>query len=129
MFLHKFKKLTVAILPPAVFNIGQDFLYKLRGQNIRNFQRGIIPLSINSEINKIDPDIVNFNWVQHIIFQLKKLFQLKKTIAIHYLINHFIIIFTTEKIQREYYEKIILIKMIFRSKVNINSELIPNSKF
>tara|TARA_B100000965_G_scaffold403016_1_gene430242 strand:+ start:3708 stop:4517 length:810 start_codon:yes stop_codon:yes gene_type:complete len=35
MLLYKLKKLIVAILPPAIFNLGQIFLYKLKGKDIR----------------------------------------------------------------------------------------------
>ncbi len=35
MFLYKFKRLIVAILPPAIFHLGQIFLYKIKGKDIR----------------------------------------------------------------------------------------------
>ena len=63
MFLYKLKKLIVAILPPIVFNLGQIFLYKYKGKDIRRYINEESLISIPKEY---DATFGDFNKIYNI---------------------------------------------------------------
>lgn len=60
----------------------ERFLIKLLNYKDKNFHSlSIFPSKINSEINKIDPDIVNLHWVQHEMISIEEIGKIKKPIV------------------------------------------------
>ena len=60
----------------------ERFLIKLLNYKDKNFHSlSIFSSKINSEINKIDPDIVNLHWVQHEMISIEEIGKIKKPIV------------------------------------------------
>jgi hypothetical protein len=69
IFLYKLKRLIVAILPPVIFNLGQVFLYKFKGKDVRKI---IIEKSIIEIPSENDATYGDFNRIYNI--PVEKLF-------------------------------------------------------